>query len=822
MKFSLSWLASHLETEASLAEITAVLPAIGFEVEEVIDRAAPLAPFLIAHVIEAVPHPNADRLRLCHVDAGGEPIQVVCGAPNAHTGMKAVFAPPGSVIPGTGDTLKTSVIRGVQSAGMLLSEREMALGTNHDGIVELDPNAPVGESYAHWAGLDDPVISIAITPDRGDALSVRGIARDLAAAGLGRLKPWSAEAVAAKFTSALVWRTDWPEACPFVLGRTFRNLRNGESPRWLRDKLTTIGLRPINALVDITNFFTFDIGRPLHVFDVAKVTGATLMMRRGAGETFRALNGQDITVGRDDCVIADASGVVSLGGIMGGEATGCDEGTTTAFLECALFDPVRVAATGRRLQISSDARMRFERGIDAALMEDATEAVSRMILELCGGEASVVVRAGEAPEWQRRASLRFARLAEFGGLAVAPDEAVETLERLGFGVEKKDARSVTVAVPPWRNDVAAPLSLALAPELSAERAEEVTAGAAAIAPEADLIEEVLRIRSLDSIPAVSLPVLTPVPTAAVTRAQKSAAHVRRRLAARGLEDCVSFSFVAAREASLFGASGASLTLDNPLAADLDHMRPTPLASLALAAARNAARGFADLALFEVGPGFAEDAPEQQRTIAAGIRTGATARSWALPSRPVEWLDAKGDALAALAALGVPEEGLDFVAPAATHYHPGRSALIQRGAKLVLGQFGELHPSVVAALDLPRPTVAFEIFLDAAPEPKHRAHRASLALSALQPLRRDFAFVVDEAVPAQRLLRAAHAAGRNLITGVALFDVFTGGTVGTGKKSLAIEVTMQPRERTLTDAEIEAACQKIVAAVVKATGAVLRG
>lgn len=822
MKFSLSWLASHLETEASLEEITAVLPAIGFEVEEVIDRAAALAPFLVARIVEAVPHPNADRLRLCRVDAGGEPIQVVCGAPNAHSGMKAVFAPPGSVIPGTGDTLKTNVIRGVRSAGMLLSEREMALGTNHDGIVELPPDAPIGTPYARWAGLDDPVLSIAITPDRGDALSVRGIARDLAAAGLGRLKSWSAEPVTAKFTSALVWRTEWPEACPFVLGRTFRNLRNGESPRWLKEKLTAIGLRPINALVDITNFFTFDIGRPLHVFDVAKVTGAALTMRRGAGETFRALNGQDVTVGQEDCVIADASGAVSLGGIMGGEATGCSEATTTAFLECALFDPVRVAASGRRLQISSDARMRFERGIDAALMEDATEAASRMILELCGGEASVVVRAGEAPEWRRRARLRFARLAEFGGLAVAPDEAVHVLERLGFTVERRDARAVTVAVPPWRNDVAAPLALALAPELSAERGKEVTAGAAAIAPEADLIEEVLRIQGLDRIPAVSLPVLTPVPTASLTPSQKAAAHVRRRLAARGLQDCVSFSFIAAREAGLFGTSAASLTLDNPLAADLDHMRPTPLASLGLAAARNAARGFADLALFEVGPGFAEDAPDQQRTIAAGIRTGATPRSWALPSRPAGWLDAKADALAALGALGVPEEGLDFVGPAAAHYHPGRSALIQRGAKLVLGQFGELHPSVIAALDLPRPAAAFEIFLDAAPEPKHRAHHASLALSALQPLRRDFAFVVDEAVPAQRLLRAARAAGRNLVTGVALFDVFTGEALGAGKKSLAVEITMQPRERTLNDAEIEAACQKIVAAVVKATGAVLRG
>ncbi|HUA78633.1 MAG TPA: phenylalanine--tRNA ligase subunit beta, partial [Acetobacteraceae bacterium] len=382
MKFSLGWLSTHLETDAPIERIAETLSAIGLEVEEVTDRGAALAAFRIAHVLEAAPHPNADRLKACRVETGSGVVSVVCGAPNAHAGMKAVFAPPGSRIPGTGITLKRSLIRGVESAGMLLSAREMALGEDHDGIIELPPDAPVGEAYAHWAGLDDPVIEIAVTPNRGDALGVRGIARDLAAAGIGRLLPWDAAPVPSRFPSPLGWAIDWPEACPWVLGRTLRGVRNGPSPRWLAERLTAIGLRPINALVDITNFFTFDLGRPLHVFDAAKIAGPSLAMRRGAGETFRALNGRDVTVSDQDCVIADQSGVVSLAGIVGGEASGCDEGTESVFIECALFDPVRVAETGRRLGILSDARARFERGIDPALMPHAIEAVTRMIFDL--------------------------------------------------------------------------------------------------------------------------------------------------------------------------------------------------------------------------------------------------------------------------------------------------------------------------------------------------------------------------------------------------------------------------------------------------------
>ncbi|HWA80832.1 MAG TPA: phenylalanine--tRNA ligase subunit beta [Acetobacteraceae bacterium] len=826
MKFTLAWLRTHLETAAPLERIAETLSAIGLEVESLTDRAAALAPFRIAEVLEAAPHPNADRLKACRVNTGEGIVSVVCGAPNAHAGMKAVFAPPGSHIPGTGITLKRSQIRGVESAGMLLSLREMALGEDHDGIIELPPDAPVGESYAHWAGLDDPLIEIAVTPNRGDALGVRGIARDLAAAGLGRLLPWDAPPVPAHFPSPLSWAIDWPEACPWVLGRTIRGLRNGPSPRWLEERLTAIGLRPINALVDITNFFTFDLGRPLHVFDAAKIVGSVLTLRRGGGEAFRALNGRDVVVSDQDCVIADGSGVVSLAGIVGGEASGCDEGTDSVFLECALFDPVRIAETGRRLGILSDARARFERGIDPALMPHAVEAASRMILDLCGGEASSVVAAGKEPRWQRSARLRFSRLAALGGLAVPAAEAVGILERLGFTPETQDEASVTVTVPPWRNDIAARIELALAPDLSSEEQAAMGEAVAAIEPEVELIEEVLRIEGLDSIPPVSLPARAPVPAAALAPPEARAQLARRVLAARGLAECVGFSFVSEREAALFGPAPETLRLENPIAADLDQMRPTPLVSLALAARRNAARGLSDTDLFEIGPAFLETVPDEQCLMAAGIRSGATRRSWIAPSRPVDALDAKADALALLASLGVPAEALTLVPPgtdqAAAHYHPGRSGLIGQGPKLPLGRFGELHPRLLAALDLPRPCVAFEIFLDQIPEPKRRARRAPPELSPFQPLSRDFAFIVEESMPADSVLRAARGAERSLITSVTLFDVFTGPAIGAGKKSLGIEVVFQPRERTLTDAEIEASCRKVVEAVAKATGAVLRG
>ncbi len=818
MKFTLSWLRTHLDTDASLQVITDMLTRIGLELEGVSDRGAALAPFRIAHVIEALPHPNADRLRACRVDAGAGEVSVVCGAPNAHTGMKAVFAPPGSFIPGTGITLRTGMIRGVESAGMLLSVREMGLGEDHEGIVELPADAPVGESYAAWAGLDDPLMEIAVTPNRGDALSVRGVARDLAAAGLGTLRPFAPTKMPPRFASPLSWRIEMPQACPWVLGRTIRGLRNGPSPAWLAERLRAIGLRPINTLVDITNFFTFDLGRPLHVFDAAKVSGPHLVFRPGAGETFRALNGRDYTARPQDCVIADAAGVQSLAGVIGGEATGCDEGTTSVFIECALFDPVHVALTGRHHQIVSDARQRFERGIDPALLPDAIEAASAMVLDLCGGAASEVVAAGAEPAWRRTATLRFARLAGLGGLDVPADEAAAALERLGFVAVTRDAEHLVVAVPSWRNDIAAPTPLEPSADLPADRAAKAAAGRAATEAEADLIEEVLRLRGLDAVPPVSMPQAAAIPPPVLTARQSRTALARRVLAARGLAECVTFSFMDSRIAARFGGGEEICRLANQIAADLDQMRPSVVATLAAAAARNAARGYADLALFEIGPSFHSAG---QTFVAAGLRSGHTPRHWAAPSRPLGALDAKADTWALLAALGVPMEALSVQPEGPEFYHPGRCGTVRQGPKTLLATFGELHPRLVGALDLPTPAIAFEVMLEAIADPKRR-RRAPPDLPAFQPVRRDFAFVVDADLPAETLLRAARGAERALTAGVVLFDVFTGEALGEGRKSLGIEVTFQPRERTLTDAEIEAACAKVVAAVIRATGAILRG
>lgn len=828
MKFSLSWLKQHLETEATLDQITAALNTIGLEVEGVEDRGAALAPFRIAHVVEAVQHPNADRLRACRVDVGDGVIRsVVCGAPNARTGMKAVLGLPGAVVPANGMVLKVGEIRGVKSEGMMCSSRELGLGDDHEGIIDLPADAPVGVPYATWAGLDDPVVEISITPNRGDALSIRGIARDLAAAGLGTLKPFAPEKVPGVYPSPLRWVVEDRVACPWVLGRAVRGVRNGPSPKWLQDRLISIGLRPINALVDITNFFTFDLGRPLHVFDVAKVKGDSLFLRSGrAGESFLALNGKEVAVTPEDLVIADAEAVESLAGIMGGEHSGSDENTREVFIECALFDPVRIALSGRRHELRSDARQRFERGIDPALLPDALEAATAMVIALCGGEASEIAGAGAEPMWRRQASLHFERIAGLGGAEIDADTAVATLERLGFGVVARDAAQVTVSVPSWRNDIAAQGAsqggaLTQAPGLPAGKAQAAAEGCAATEPECDLLEEVLRVHGLDRIPAVSLPVSSPVPKPALTPKQARAVLARRTMAARGMLDCVSFGFLDGRMAARFGDTPATLRLENPIAADLDQMRPTPVASLAQAAARNAARGYPDVALCELGAAYRDITPEGQLTVAAGLRLGETPRHWAAPARAVDAMDAKGDALAVLGALGVPMAALSVTADAPGYYHPGRSGVVRQGPRVVLAQFGELHPRLREELGLSGPAVAFEVFLDAIPEPK-RKKKTVPDLPAFQPLKRDFAFLVDAAVPAETLLRAARGAERTLIAEVALFDRYAGDKLPEGKVSLALEVTLQPREGSLTDAEIEAVGARIVAAVTKATGATLRG
>jgi phenylalanyl-tRNA synthetase beta chain len=820
MKFTLSWLREHLETEATLDAITTTLSAIGIEVEGVHDPAAELGGFRIARVIEAVPHPNADRLRALRVDLGeGREYSVVCGAPNARSGMIGVLALPGAFIPGTGITLKAGEIRGVKSEAMMLSAREMGLGEDHSGIVDLPADAPLGARYVDWAGLDDPVIEIKVTPNRGDALSVHGIARDLAAAGLGRLKPLPEVVVPPAYPSPLRWEIVDPRACRWVLGRAIRGLKNGPSPRWLQDRLVAIGQRPINALVDVTNLFTFGLGRPLHVFDVAKVKGDVLTMRMARdGETLAALNGRSYALTPEDGIIADAEGPEALGGIIGGEPTGCDESTTECFIECAIFDPVRIALSGRRHDIRTDARSRFERGVDQALPPLALELATRLMIELCGGEASEVAAAGTPPAWQREASLRFERIAGLGGLDLPADEAVARLERLGFALRGRDAARAVFAVPSWRNDIAGHGALAQDPSLPAERARAAAEGCAAIEPECDLVEEVLRLGGLDAVPAVSLPLASPVPRPALSPKQARAALARRVLAARGMQDCVTYGFLARTEAALFGDTVDALRLENPIASDLDQMRPTPLASLGLAAARNAARGFADVALAEIGGAYRET---EQLAVAAGLRAGETAASWAAPARAVDWLDAKGDALAVLAALGVPMAAVQVTADAPGFYHPGRSGVLRQGPKVVLATFGELHPRLRARLGIPGAAAGFEVFLDAIAEPKRRKKGAP-DLPAFQPLRRDFAFLVDEGVAAEALLRAARGADKALIADVALFDRYAGDKLPAGKVSLAIQVTLQPRERTLTDAEIEAAGQKVVAAVAKATGASLRG
>ncbi|MCQ9155507.1 phenylalanine--tRNA ligase subunit beta [Acidomonas methanolica] len=819
MKFTLSWLRDHLDFTASLDEILAKLNGIGLEVESVHNPADSLKGFRVAKILEAHRHPDADRLQVCVVAAGGgfEKVQVVCGAPNARAGLHVIFAPPGTHIPGSDITIKAGKIRGQESNGMLCSYRELALGEEADGIAELAENVVLGQAFAEYAKLDDPVIEISITPNRGDALSVRGIARDLAAAGIGRLRPWLVETVEGTFPSPVSWRIDYPEACPYVAGRLVRGVRNGPSPDWLRRRLEAIGLKPISALVDVTNYLTYDLGRPLHVFDAAKIAGGTLTLARAAGESFTALDGRDHVLGTDDLVIVDQAGVQSLAGIMGGAATGVSEETTDVFLEAALFDPVRIALTGRRLGIHSDARQRFERGVDPALVLPGLEAATRLILDLCGGVASEIVQAGEPPAWQRDAWLRFGRIAGLGGVEIAPDDAVRTLEHLGFEVLDREETRARFAVPSWRNDIAMTVTLDQAPHLDPERAETAAAEVHAIEAECDLIEEVLRLHGVDAVPPVMLPRAAMVPVATVAPGQARNGLVRRLCAARGLMETVGFSFVAHEDAALFGVATDGLRLLNPIASDLDQLRPSPLPNLVRAWQRNVARGLEGAGLFEIGPSFS---PTGQTLILAGLRGGLTPRFPGVSAREATLWDAKADLEAALAALGVPGEAVSVTADAAGHYHPGRSGQVRQGPKIVLGAFGELHPAVLREMGADGPLVAFELFLDAVALPKNR-RRAALVLSPFQPVRRDFAFLAGPEVEVGAVLRAARAAERGLIGEARLFDVYEGAPLEPGFRSLGVEVVLHPAHASLTDAEIEAVCAKVVAAVEKATGARLR-
>lgn len=799
MKFPLSWLRRHLQTDASLAEITARLPMIGLEVDGVADRAAALAGFVVAAVIEAKPHPNADKLQICTVDTGREQLQVVCGAPNARAGMKGVFAPVGSVIPAGGITLKAAKIRGIDSAGMLLSEREMALSDEHTGIVELAADAIVGSPAAAALGLDDPVLDVAITPNRGDCLAVRGIARDLAAAGLGTLKPLDTTPVAGSFASEVGVRLDFPAdaaaACPCFAGRLIRGVHNGESPEWLQRLLLAAGLRPISALVDITNFLTFDLCRPLHVFDAGKLAGGLHVRLARPGERLAALNGREYALTPAMTVVCDDAGPQALGGVIGGEPTACTGATTSVFVESALFDPVRTAGTGRALGIASDARYRFERGIDATSVTWGLEIATRLILEVCGGEPSDVIIAGALPAARPAIGFRPQRVQTLAGVEASAVECERTLSALGFAGSFA-GEAWTVQPPPWRNDIAG---------------------------EACLVEEVVRLLGYDRIPETPLPRSDDLPHPALTLRQRQRARARRALAARGLVEAVTYSFMAERAAAPFADGSPPLRLVNPISAELDVMRPSPLPNLIQAAGRNADRGQRDAALFEVGPQYAGDAPADQAIVAAIVRSGrSNLRHWAQKVRPVDAFDAKADALAVLDALGVRTEKLVVAPEAPSWYHPGRSAVLKQGAQL-LARFGEIHPRVLRTLDVAGPVAAAEILLDALPAKEaSTSARPALLLPSLQPVERDFAFVIDRTVAAEAVLRAARAADRKLVTDAQVFDVFEGGALGEDRKSVAISVTLQPAGATLTDAEIDAIAARIIAQVTKATGATLRG
>lgn len=794
MKFPLSWLKAHLETTATLTEITDALTSLGLEVEGVDDPAEKLAPFVIAEVLTATRHPQADKLQVLTVDAGSGPLQVVCGAPNARAGMKGVFGPPGAYVPGAGITLKVAAIRGVESNGMMCSTRELELGTDHDGIIELASDAPVGQAYAAWAGLADPVIDIAITPNRQECLGIEGVARDLAAAGLGTLKPLDTTPVIGSFANPVAISTTDPEACPAFHARTIRGVKNGPSPAWLQRWLTAVGLRPISALVDITNYMSQAYGRPLHVYDVDTLKGGLTARRARAGEQVNALNGKTYTLDDTMTVIADDEHAHDIAGIMGGIESGCTETTTTVLIEAAWFEPTRIGATGRALGINSDARARFERGVDPGFVAPGLEIATRMVLDFCGGEASEVTEAGTLPLTPKIVHYNPARVAALAGLEIDEATQADILQRLGFTVEKATPWRVTV--PTWRRDIGQP------------GATEIWDG------EADLVEEVVRLHGLDRVPDTSLPRADGVAKPTATPAQRRDRRLRRALAAAGYHEAITWSFLPPAQAQAFG--GAAHTLTNPISTDMAVMRPSLLPGLLSAAARNFDRAQASVRLFELGTRYL--ASGEHASAALIIAGEARARDWrsGAAAKPDAY-DAKAAALAALAALGVPTERLSVQPPADGWWHPGRAGRLALG-KQVLADFGIIHPATRAALDLKAEVAAVELYLDALPPAPKR--KPAAPAPALNPLTRDFAFLLDDGAAAESLIRAIASADKTLISAVRLFDRFTGAGVAVGKVSLAVEVTLQPLEKTLTDADIAALSAKVIAAAAK-IGAELR-
>lgn len=797
MKFSLSWLKNHLETTATLDEISDALTMLGLEVEDIHDPAKALSAFTVAKVISAEPHPNADKLKLCKVATARGEMQVVCGAANARAGLTGIFAPEGAYVPGIDMTLKPTEIRGVQSNGMLCSERELELSDEHNGIIDLEGDFEVGTPAADALGINDPVIEIAITPNRPDCTGVRGIARDLAAMGIGTLRPDAIKPVAGTFESATKVGLEFAgdPACHLFLGRMIRGVRNGPSPDWLQQKLRAIGLRPINALVDVTNYMSFDRARPLHVFDADKLKGTVHARMGKPGEKFLALDGKEYSADESMCVIADDSGMLGLGGVMGGEATGCTENTVNVFVECALFDPITIATAGRKTGITSDARFRFERGVDPAFAAEGMEMATQLILDMCGGAASTVESAGSVPAWRRDIAFDTSRVRKLTGLELSDDRIFTILDALGFESDRASSPA-RVTPPSWRPDVHG---------------------------SADLVEEAVRVHGINEVKPVPLTRRHAVATAILTPMQSRVRQARRALAARGLSEAVTWAFCSKQQAELFGGGEKTLELANPISSELSDMRPSILATLTAAAQRNVDRGIRDVALFEVGAHYADETPEGQRISAAGLRAGNTTRDWRGSAAP-DVFTAKEDALAALAAAGGPAESVQVSTGAAHWYHPGRSGLLTLGPKTILAQFGELHPRVVEAMGLSGRVAAFEVYLDAIPAPRKKPTRAKPPLEAadLMPVRRDFAFVVASDVAADALLRAARGADKKLITDAQVFDIYQGAGIDTDSKSMAIEVTLQPTGQTLTDKDIDAVSDKVIAAVNKATGGTLRG
>lgn len=803
MKFTLSWLKDHLDTDATLDTIVGTLTAIGLEVEAVDDKAS-LKPFVIARVDSAEKHPDADKLKVLKVDTGdGALKQVVCGAPNARSGLVGAFAPPGTYIPGTDMQLSVGRIRGVESHGMMCSERELMLSDDHDGIIDLPEDAPIGAEYAAWADIDDPVIEIGLTPNRPDCTGVYGIARDLAAAGLGTLRDGTVAPVEAEAECPVSVSLDFGDTPPLCLGfalRLVRGVKNGPSPVWLQRRLRAIGMRPISMLVDVTNYITFDRGRPLHVFDAAKVAGNLVVRRARDGEKILALDEREYELTSEMCVIADDNGVESLSGVMGGEHSGCDETTVDVLIESALWEPLNIARTGRDLGIITDARYRFERGVDPEFMESGMELATRMIVDACGGEASKPVIVDHRDRSAKSVSFPTAEVRRLTGIEVSPETSAQILQRLGF-VPDGVAETMLVRVPSWRPDIDG---------------------------KADLVEEVMRIHGVDKIAPQPMISHQSVNSRILTTLQQRTRHARRALGVRGMMEAVSWSFIPAEHARLFGGGSAACRLANPIAADMSDMRPSLLPGLLAAAQRNADRGNADIALFEVSDTYEDDTMAGQRRVAGGLRRGTATlqgrgRHWAGAAKSVDVFDAKADALAVLEACGVPVERVQIEAGGSPWHHPGRSGQIRLGPKILLGTFGELHPRTLRSMDVAGPVAVFEVFLDAVPEAKRKPTRTKprLDISNFQSVRRDFAFVVDRAVNAQALARAAAAADKKLITGVDVFDVFEGESIGADAKSIAVEVAIQPTDRTLTDAELEQLAERIIDNVGKATGGVLR-